>query len=156
MSARSPFFPVVLYSILSFVSTTVQSASLRAPHLRPLKLDAAAKANVQHSAPAVIQYFDAYPSCQGVDMVWAAFSDNEVEGFKIYRSDNGEAFFFLVNEDGLIPVWQQEYSDDDVRPSTTYQYILSVILGSGKEILSQPLEVTTSKRSPAPRLAHKR
>jgi hypothetical protein len=97
--------------------------------------------------PVDIEYFDAHPIRTGMKILWCVFSDDDVDGFRIYRMAENSSYLFIVNKRGLIPAWQQNYLDGDLAPSTTYRYLLGVVFNDGSEFLSQPIEAKTSKQS---------
>lgn len=107
-------------------------------------------AKTSENRPRVIEYFDARPGEVRVQLSWIAFSD-DMDGFRIYRRNEGEPFFTLVNRDGLIPAWLQNYLDLELQPSTRYEYLLGVVLSDGSELLSQPIEATTTSKAFAAR-----
>lgn len=95
------------------------------------------------SAPTPVQYFDARALNGAVELTWIAFSDKDVAGFRVYRKQEGDCCFFIITRNGLIPEWQQNYTDADVQPDTTYEYLLGVVLTDGSEYLSREVSVTT-------------
>jgi hypothetical protein len=82
-----------------------------------------------------------------VELTWAAFSDKDIDGFRIYRREQNESYFLLINTQGLIPAWHQDYTDGELPSASIYQYVLGVVTSDGDEALSQPVEVTTSAKS---------
>jgi hypothetical protein len=108
------------------------------------------------SHPPLIQFFIAYPASSEVELSWVAFSDEDLEGFRIYRRKQSESYFLMINTEGLIPAWLQDYSDRDLPSATTYQYILGVVTSDGDEVFSQPVEVTTASKTSASNAASKR
>ena len=102
------------------------------------------------STPSIIEYFEARGVDIRVQLDWIAFGD-DVDGFRIYRRSAGSAIFLLVNREGLIPAWFQQYLDRGLSPSTSYQYILGVVFADGSELLSHPVETSTSAKAFASR-----
>jgi len=137
-----------LFLIVLYASVCAEPSSAATSHVKKIepssgKIQKVIPSKKVRSAPVLIQYFGANNSPSGVELVWSAFSDHQVRGFRLYRQADDEAYFGLVNTNGLVPLWQQSYVDIDVMPSTTYYYILSVVMVNGQEYLSQPIKITT-------------
>lgn len=96
------------------------------------------------SAPDPVEYFNAYAASSSVDLDWHVVSERNVDGFRIYRQGDSTAYV-LINRDGLIPVWQDQYNDAHVKSNRDFSYVLGVVLSDGSEFLSQPVQVHTAK-----------
>lgn len=137
-------FLVVLYMSVSVGASPAATSQVKKIGPSPGKIQRVTPAKRNRSAPILIQYFSASGAPSGVELVWSAFSERSIRGFRLYRQSDDEAYFGLVNRHGLVPLWQQSYVDADVVPSMAYYYILSVVLVNGQEYLSQPIKITTN------------
>jgi hypothetical protein len=94
--------------------------------------------------PVFITSFDARASEGGVDLSWDIAADEEVLGYKIYRSlegaPSGEE---IIITNGLIAPNMKTYRDDTALGGRSYEYTLSVVLGDGSEVQSQKVTVIT-------------
>lgn len=97
------------------------------------------------SAAVLIQYFDAQLMSGGVELSWFAVSEKDVEGYRIYRRDTDEAFFWLVNEDGLLAPWQATFMDGSITRDISYEYVLGVVHADQSEFLSHVVPVTPTR-----------
>lgn len=83
-----------------------------------------------------------------VQLTWAIASDEEIKGFKIYRRTEGQTRNRLVNSNGLVPVGDREYVDEDVLGGEVYIYTLSVVREDGSELRSLTITVKTTALTP--------
>jgi hypothetical protein len=104
----------------------------------------AAPAGVQ-SAGVFIQYFEAYEITSGVSLTWMAISQNDIEGYRLYRKGEDDDFFALVNEDGLLPAWKMTFLDSEIAGDNTCQYVLGIVHQDRSEFLSNAIPVTPSR-----------
>lgn len=86
--------------------------------------------------PVFITAFNASAFAGGVDLSWDIISDEEVQGFKIYRSGEGTLEREEISPRGLLPAGSRAYTDENVRGGTTYEYALAVVMADGSELLS--------------------
>jgi hypothetical protein len=99
------------------------------------------------TAPSAIEYFDGYSQRVGIKLLWSVFSEKDVEGFQLYRMADDESYVSVINKRGLLPAWRQNFVDDDLKPATTYRYLLGVVFSDGTESLSQPVDVRSPKET---------
>ena len=85
--------------------------------------------------------FDARASRSGVELTWDITSDVEIEGFNIYRSDDGREFKNPRNSRGLIPPEARSYIDRDIHAGSVYRYTLAVVPANGSGIQSRTATV---------------
>ena len=144
-SACATLFLVVLCSYLLLyspsASSSPQSALLRNA-IRGLSTD-----HKRQSAPCSIEYFEAHTLQSGIKLVWAVFSDKDIDGFRIYRLSEKDVSLVVVNKRGLIPAWHQNFVDTDLTPSTDYRYVLGVVFEDDTEYLSEPVEARSSDKT---------
>jgi hypothetical protein len=86
---------------------------------------------------AVISSFVVDAIDGGVRLIWEVFSDDEVQGYRIYRAMESNSSAELVNPEGLIPPETRMFVDDGVRYGRAYDYTLGVVQEDGSEIRSQ-------------------
>jgi hypothetical protein len=96
--------------------------------------------------PVFITAFEAVAREAGVDLTWQIVSDEEIRGFKIYRSGTGGTGNEEVSPPGLIPAPSRSYTDESARGGATYQYALAVVTADGSELVSLGARVTTLQR----------
>ncbi len=157
MTLWVPLFLVVLFGSLRVTPprasasqlTTLESLFDRRSDA-PCVVSVAVRSGSSASAPRIIEAFNAHALDTRIVLDWIAFAD-DVRGFRIYRRGRGDSHFFLLNREGLIPAWLQNYLDLNIEQHSSYQYVLGVVFANGSEILSQPVEATTSSRSLATR-----
>lgn len=78
----------------------------------------------------------------GVELRWDIFSDEDIRGFRIYRSAGNNGHSELLNTERLIPPPARAYVDHGVEPGNTYRYTLGVVREDGTEMLSQAAVVS--------------
>ena len=147
MARHGLCFLLVLACSVSVLSSDAAATRKAVEHRSKAKPPARSAHHPIHARPAAIQYFDARPHGAEVELVWCCFSDKDTRGFRVYRRDQSSSYFSLVNREGLLQPWRQNYLDTDVASASGYQYVLAVVYADGTEFLSQPIEVRTPSRS---------
>jgi trimeric autotransporter adhesin len=100
--------------------------------------------NPYGEVPVFITMFDASAADGGVDLAWDIVADEDVLGYKIYRSLDGVPSSDEVITHGLLAPNMRSYRDDTALGGRRYEYTLSVVLGDGSEVQSQKVAVNTS------------
>lgn len=83
----------------------------------------------------------------GVELSWMAVSENDIDGFRIYRRKSSQPVYLVINQEGLIGAWRFDYMDGGPEKGQTYLYVLGVVHTDGSEQFSHPVEVTTTARA---------
>ncbi|NIO29721.1 MAG: M6 family metalloprotease domain-containing protein [Candidatus Latescibacteria bacterium] len=83
----------------------------------------------------------------GIELIWAVYTDESIDGFKLYRCEESSSREISIPEYGLIPPERRRYVDEKVRPGETYSYVLSAVRPDGSELRSLPVEITTEALS---------
>jgi hypothetical protein len=100
--------------------------------------------------PSVITLssFTAEPGRSSVTLSWETGSEEDNEGFNIYRSESEDGEYEIINS-SVIPAkgsyyggTSYEFVDDDVRNRKKYYYILEDIDINGKTTLHGPISAT--------------
>ena len=99
--------------------------------------------NPHGEVPVFVTMFDARAADQGVDLSWDIAADEAVLGYKIYRSLEGAPSGEEIITAGLLAPNMRSYRDETALGGRRYEYTLSVVLGDGSEVQSQPVSVTT-------------
>jgi hypothetical protein len=99
---------------------------------------------LEYLSPTLIQDFAAWPGDGRIELAWDVFSDEGLEGFAIYRAEDGGKTTRIVQ---LLPPQQNRYVDEDVRGGRTYRYTLGVVLEDGSEVRSRTLAVKSKAYS---------
>ncbi|MFQ5510666.1 MAG: T9SS type A sorting domain-containing protein [Candidatus Krumholzibacteriia bacterium] len=92
--------------------------------------------------PVFITNFSATAREAAVDLAWDVVSDENMNGFNIYRSLKGTDTRSRVNLDGLIPPSERNHVDETVVAGGTYSYTLGVVQADGSETISRTATVT--------------
>ena len=142
-------FLVVLLGSLTLLPRNIASSTHSALELLRYTIRVATNDHQNQSKPVAVEYFDAHSQRAGVKLQWCVFSEKDVDGFRIYRMASDESYLFVVNRNGLIPAWHQDYLDSETAPSTTYRYVLGVVFDDETEFLSQPIEAKSQKKGHA-------
>lgn len=77
----------------------------------------------------------------GVELRWELSGDGGVDGFRAYRSSDGDEV--LLNDNSLIAREERTYVDGTAESGTAYSYRLAVVMQSGVERSSENVSVTT-------------
>ncbi|MCZ6766301.1 MAG: aryl-sulfate sulfotransferase [bacterium] len=101
---------------------------------------------IDPTVPVFIIGFSAASDVDGVDLRWDILSDEDIQGFNIYRR-HGDDQPVVINPGGLIGVAQRRYMDAGTDAGKDYSYTLGVVLADGSELMSQTTRVTTPVRS---------
>lgn len=99
--------------------------------------------------PVMFSAVSAAARGNSVLVTWDVFVDEPIAGFNILRNSGSDRREVLVNTGGRIASTARSFSDDDVRPSTTYTYRVVAVKPDGNELSSR----TTTVKTPAGRLA---
>jgi hypothetical protein len=100
--------------------------------------------------PSVITLssFTAEPGRSSVTLSWETGSEEDNEGFNLYRSESEDGEYEIINS-SVIPAkgsyyggTSYEFVDDDVRNRKKYYYILEDIDINGKTTLHGPISAT--------------
>jgi M6 family metalloprotease-like protein len=78
----------------------------------------------------------------GVEITWSVFSDEPLEGFKVYRRIAGVNDFSLISGNDLIARDERRYVDSNVQPGNNYQYAVGAVRPDGSEVRSAPIDAT--------------
>lgn len=90
--------------------------------------------------PVLVQRFDAEAAGDHVRLLWDIFADEPVDGYRIYRSDDGAGMRPVTNV--MLAKESTGYDDYAVVPGAAYEYLLAVVLPDDREIVSPPQRVT--------------
>jgi hypothetical protein len=93
--------------------------------------------------PVLITSFVATPTDGGVEVRWELQSDEAIEGFTLYRRDDGAAHAVEIARGAAST---RSYLDTSVEGGKTYQYELSIRAIGGDEFRSPVVTVSTSAR----------
>ncbi len=96
--------------------------------------------------PVFITAFNASAFAGGIGLSWEIVSDEEVRGFRIYRSGEDMIGREEISPRGLLPAGSRAYTDEDVHGGTTYEYALAVVMADGSEVLSPSAGVAALSR----------
>jgi hypothetical protein len=92
----------------------------------------------------VVQNFVAHEVESGIELNWDVETDEEIEGFRIYRRSESRSADVVISGAGLIAAELRSYVDNDVfGEPATYQYTLGVVKADGTEIRSRSVAATT-------------
>jgi hypothetical protein len=92
--------------------------------------------------PVFMTNFQATAIESGVKLIWDVFTDESIDGFKLYRKAAGSSRDFEVVESAINSEMRQ-YIDSGIKPGHTYKYFLSALLSNGSEVRSQEVTVTS-------------
>jgi hypothetical protein len=92
--------------------------------------------------PVLVTRFDANEDEGRVKLTWDVFADEDIRGFRVYRSE-GAGPHVLANTDGLIAPESRVFVDTGVAFGSTYEYVLAVVTPDGSEIISNPVTIRT-------------
>ena len=90
----------------------------------------------------LIAVFKAEAAGSEIRIDWDITTDENIQGFNLYRTGSRSSLTELVNSDGLIPADQRRFIDSHVQPGVQYSYVLAVVKQDGSEVLSR---VVTAK-----------
>jgi hypothetical protein len=90
--------------------------------------------------------FSAEPRAGGVELKWEIWTDENLRGYKLYRSQEAGSGSVAINGGRVIDPSLDSWLDDTVEPLSTYQYSLVVIGEDGVEHRSSSEQVTTPAR----------
>ncbi len=100
--------------------------------------------NEEATTDVLITGFHADPVDNGITLTWSLGADERIDGFRIYRSQNGYTEEHLLNEE-LIDPGERRYLDETALPGESYRYTLAVLGIESGELRSFSVE---SERSP--------
>jgi hypothetical protein len=92
--------------------------------------------------PVFITRFDVSSDDYGVRLDWDVWSDEGLQGFRLYREHVTRGLTEVVSG-GLLTIDRTGFLDDDVEPGMEYRYTLAVVKDDGTEVVSQPRIITT-------------
>ena len=90
--------------------------------------------------PVLIQGFNARPFDDRILLEWRVWADEEVSGYRLYRSETVSGQFRPLNARQLLPASATTFTDTGVRPGGTYNYRLAAVMPDGSETLSRTVE----------------
>jgi hypothetical protein len=91
--------------------------------------------------PVLITSFDATPRNGAVEVTWDLWSDEALESFALYRSDNSHAQTVEIAGGSFVGA-TRSYLDANVEPGQTYHYELLIHTRDGDDIRSSVATVT--------------
>jgi hypothetical protein len=77
-----------------------------------------------------------------VELTWDVFSDEPIDGFRLYRREAKSDREISIPRYGLIPREERRYIDNDVQPGESYRYVLVAVSPDGPELRSRPVEAS--------------
>jgi hypothetical protein len=92
-----------------------------------------------------ISSFNAVLVESGVKLQWETKSSADIEGYRIYRKNDGDSQHALLNDSALIPSGENTYVDRTVKSGVVYQYTLGVLMADGSEFMSDEVAVKTNR-----------
>jgi hypothetical protein len=101
----------------------------------------AEKAVTITTVAVLFTFFDADIADEGVRLSWDVETDEEVQGYRIYRNEENEPETAIVDE--LLSANTREFVDGGARSATSYEYVLGATREDGSEIRSVPITVST-------------
>jgi hypothetical protein len=78
-----------------------------------------------------------------VELTWDLRSDEQVKGFRIYRSSGEAEARESVHSGDVIPAEERTFVDKSVRSAHLYEYTLVVVLADNSEISSPAVKIKT-------------
>jgi hypothetical protein len=90
--------------------------------------------------PVLITAFDAYAVEEGIALSWSVFADEDIDGFRVYRSDGNGTVERLIH-DRVIESTARTFVDQTALYGRRYVYTLVTLVAAGNEIRSAPVEV---------------
>ena len=84
---------------------------------------------------------DADVQDNGILLTWDVETDEVVEGYRVYRQEEGEPETALM--DDALPAATRTFLDAEAQSATSYSYVLGAQREDGSEIRSAPVEVET-------------
>jgi hypothetical protein len=79
--------------------------------------------------------------------MWEIASDQDIQGFRIYRSTSPDGPREVLDDGGLAPPEARLFWDSAAEPGRTYSYNLAVVQSDGSELLSQTVTVSTKTQA---------
>jgi hypothetical protein len=73
----------------------------------------------------------------GAEIAWSVYADEEISGFRVYRSDGNRSAINIV-EGGMLAPQSRQYFDGGVHAGSSYEYVISAVKPDGSEIRSAP------------------
>jgi photosystem II stability/assembly factor-like uncharacterized protein len=89
--------------------------------------------------PVFFQDFAAWVRPHAVELRWAVYADEAIQGFRMYRRSDNTAE--IVVSDGLIVPRERTFVDHDVARGAAYTYTMGAVHENGSETRSQPIRV---------------
>lgn len=94
----------------------------------------------QAPVPVLISSFQAKASTTGIELTWAVYSDEFLEGFRIYRREGGSSREVAITP-AKIRADARSFIDKNAQPGVAYEYTLIALAESGP-IRSAPASAT--------------
>jgi hypothetical protein len=96
---------------------------------------------VQPQTYVYISQFDATERGGAVELSWRIDTDEDLEGYRVYRRRDDQREERLITNTGLLPPAATTFIDDDVTPGHQYHYTLVVVKTDGSVIRSRAVSV---------------
>ncbi len=77
-----------------------------------------------------------------IELRWAIATDEDLEGFNVYRSRSDGVPNVLLNTSGPLEPALRSYVDSKIEPGVTYRYQIAAVMTGGSEIRSLSIEAT--------------
>jgi hypothetical protein len=100
----------------------------------------------RYSTAVSITGFKAEPTAEGIALSWLLSADERIEGFRIYRSHEGETAERSVTNQIIDPA-TRNYLDKTASPGELYRYTLAVLGAESGEVRSAPVEAILAAMS---------
>jgi immune inhibitor A len=84
---------------------------------------------------------------KGIELIWDVYTDESIDGFKLYRCEESSSREVSIPGYGLIPPERRYYVDVNVHPGETYYYALSAVRTDGSELRSRQVKISTKTLS---------
>jgi len=99
-------------------------------------------AEISSTVDVAITSFDCRYSGETVSLSWSVSASAPFLGYNLYRSEGESEDYCRINEELLEPENPCAYTDENVIPGTSYQYLLGALEADGSERLSAEITVT--------------
>lgn len=93
------------------------------------------------TVPVFISHFGASAVERAIELTWEVASDENISGFRVYRSDNRDPAERRIDNGELIASSLRRYLDTAILPGVRYRYTLGVVDWTGGEWRSPTIEI---------------
>ncbi len=98
---------------------------------------------IDQTVPVLFQSLWAVVIDDAVELMWEVYVDEPLDGFDVYRNEDGGSDDFTVVDGGLrLAPQDRRFTDDSVLPGVTYHYLISAVKPDGSEVRSPTTTVT--------------